>query len=177
MHQRRRAHARWARRATIFQDSTNCIDDDATPNKQATPLRDGHQGYVTPRHALVFWRRRRRRRRHRGHRRHGHRRRTRTHPRAFSSRTRAIISCTSRSIFSFSSRFSSLIRALASLNASRTSARHRVKAARAARFDSSMVHVDDFRETLLEWLDLDSSHRETFINNLSRVELGLGPVL
>jgi len=40
-----------------------------------------------------------------------------------------------------------------------------------------MVHVDDFRETLLEWLDLDSSHRETFINNLSRVELGLGPVL
>lgn len=39
------------------------------------------------------------------------------------------------------------------------------------------LHVDDFRETLLEWLDLDSSHRETFINNLSRVELGLGPVL
>jgi len=39
------------------------------------------------------------------------------------------------------------------------------------------LHVDDFREPLLEWLDLDSSHRETFINNRSRVELGLGPGL
>ena len=39
------------------------------------------------------------------------------------------------------------------------------------------LHVDDFREPLLEWLELDSSHRETFINNRSRVELGLGPGL
>ena len=38
-------------------------------------------------------------------------------------------------------------------------------------------NVDDFREPLLEWLDLDSSHRVTSINNRSRVELGLGPGL